>query len=71
MKTPSTKSHLIGCHEIMGSHADEHFIKNIMDEFKIKDKVAAIVSDNAINISTAVHQKGYKCGVKLKKNLNS
>lgn len=50
-------SYLIGCEEFLERHTAEHlcnFIKTILHDFEISNKVTAIISDNAANIVAAV-----------------
>lgn len=51
------KSHLIACDKYDGRHTSENlcsFLKDVMKEYNIENKITAVVSDNAANITAAI-----------------
>ncbi|XP_065368779.1 E3 SUMO-protein ligase ZBED1-like [Calliphora vicina] len=61
------KSHLIACDEFGERHTAENltnYLEKIMSDFEINNKITAVVSDNAANITAAIRQgqwKGIAC----------
>ncbi|XP_026747001.1 zinc finger BED domain-containing protein 1-like [Trichoplusia ni] len=62
-ETTKLHSNLLGCVEYNERHTSENlteFLKNIMREWSIENKITAIASDNAANITAAIREGDWR-----------